>query len=984
LGDLTTLSEYYEIEELIKKHNFEKSEYFCLHINIHSVADKFDNLKNLLSRFNDINIKISFILLCETFLNDNNALNYEIPGYSFIYRNRTHMSKGGVALYIDQTFPYKLLSDMFCHVEGEFESIFVEVTDREHKLVIGEIYRVPNTNESISISRYEQTLGKINDLKNIDYVIIGTDQNFDYIKLDKHTNTNNLLNHFMTSGFIPTINKPTRITHSSATLIDNIYVKHNRYKLTSGILMYDISDHLPIFTCIQNDSRHSSCGKQPLTVKSRLLNDTKITLIKDSILETDWDSMNSMSTDEAYAYFISKLNETLDTHAPERDIKIPHKQIIRDDWMTPGLQKSCMTRDKLLRKCTGKPENHPSYQKFKSYRNALKKIQRKAKQSFYHNLLDMYKDNIKKTWNTLNKIIGRSNDKSSISNIFLIDNTQVTDSNIIANGFCKFFSEIGEQYANKIGQSHKSPHEYLGNNRQENSIFFSPTDSHEIYKILGSLKPKTSTGHDKISTKFLKSIDISIAVPLSIIANKSMLEGVVPDAIKTAKVVPIFKAKNKQILNNYRPISLLPSISKILEKIIHKRLYHFLNMNNILYPSQYGFRPKHSTTNAVTEFITNTLNGFEQNKYTLALFLDLSKAFDTIDHTILLNKLNHYGIRGVALNWFRSYLSGREQYVQYKNAQSEKRQISLGVPQGSVLGPLLFIIYTNDLPNYITDVKTILFADDTTIYITSDDINNMYDTMNVQLETLTDWFKANKLSLNVNKTNHMFLHHKRNPPTVNKTVKIDNQIINKIDSVKFLGVHIDHKLQWHDHIKLCANKIRSGLYALNASKRYMSKANLCTLYFSLVHSHLTFSNLIWGSATKSSLQKLFVLQKKSVRIVAKAAYNDHSPPLFKQLGIPNLFDINQLETCKFIYAHYHATLPLPLTAIFNINANVHNFNTRQRDNIHKPPVKSDVFFRSFLCIGPDMWTKLPDKLKTARTITSFGSQLKLFLLSNYT
>ena len=229
-------------------------------------------------------------------------------------------------------------------------------------------------------------------------------------------------------------------------------------------------------------------------------------------------------------------------------------------------------------------------------------------------------------------------------------------------------------------------------------------------------------GHDGINSILLKGIQFSVCSPLSIIINKSIETGWVPTELKIAKVVPIYKAKDKKLFSNYRPVSILPTISKIFEKIMHKRLYHFLMANDIFYKSQYGFRPNHSTINAVTELCSNIINGFENRKCTLAVFLDLSKAFDTIDHNTLLIKLNHYGVRGVALEWFRNYLCDRQQYVEIKNKRSNYDNMLCGVPQGSVLGPLLFIIYSNDLPYSLQKTRSILFADDTTIFHSSDNI----------------------------------------------------------------------------------------------------------------------------------------------------------------------------------------------------------------------------------------------------------------------
>ena len=366
------------------------------------------------------------------------------------------------------------------------------------------------------------------------------------------------------------------------------------------------------------------------------------------------------------------------------------------------------------------------------------------------------------------------------------------------------------------------------------TIYFSPTDPTEILHTINSLKAKKSTGPDNISSYLIKKIKSPLSSPISLLINKSLEDGLVPDVFKTAKVIPIYKSKNKELLANYRPISLLCSLSKILEKIVHKRVYNFLQLHNIFFASQYGFRQKHSTVNAVCEFTAHTLNSLDENKSTLGVFLDLSKAFDTINHDLLLKKLYYYGICGIALEWFKSYLCNRKQYVTYKNTNSHSLEMTCGVPQGSVLGPLLFIIYTNDLPMSIKHSRCVLFADDTTIYYSSNNLDDLYNKINHDLYTVADWFRANKLTLNISKTNYVIFTKSAQERIKNKSIQIGNDTINKVTHVRFLGIIIDEMLDWHRHIDHCTNKISSGLYAINTAKNIMPAKQLKTLYYSLL------------------------------------------------------------------------------------------------------------------------------------------------------
>ena len=367
-----------------------------------------------------------------------------------------------------------------------------------------------------------------------------------------------------------------------------------------------------------------------------------------------------------------------------------------------------------------------------------------------------------------------------------------------------------------------------------------PTVPDEIYKLLKVLKPKKSTGHDNVSTYLLKSIDEQVSTPISILINKSLETGVFPDSLKLAKVIPIYKAKARENLSNYRPISLLPSISKFLEKIVHKRLYFFLELNKILIDNQFGVRQKHSTMDANTKFVTETCTSLDNNESTLAVYFDLSKAFDTIDHTILLNKLEFYGIRGQALDWFSSYLYQRKQFVHYMGNDSHVQTIKCGVPQGSVLGPLLFIIYTNDLPGCLNLTKSILFADDTTIYLSSNNISYLYTTMNGELIKPTDWFRANKLSLNISKTNYILFTYQNRQVVTNIDLQLSDISIERTKYTKFLGIYIDEKFKWDEHINVMKTKISKSFFAINKVKHILPRNMLTTLYYSLIYPYLTY------------------------------------------------------------------------------------------------------------------------------------------------
>ena len=507
------------------------------------------------------------------------------------------------------------------------------------------------------------------------------------------------------------------------------------------------------------------------------------------------------------------------------------------------------------------------------------------------------------------------------------------------------------------------------------------TDNLEIYDIVSALDPNTSCGYDEISSKVIKSVIGHILPPLVAIFNNSLQTGVFPDQLKIAKVRPIHKSDDKLALNNYRPISVLPVLSKILEKLMYKRLLNYLHKCEILTDKQYGFRQNHSTYMAIIDIVDKISNEIDNKNFTAGVFIDLSKAFDTIDHDILLDKMYLYGIRGVALNWFKSYLHNRKQYVQIDGVKSELSVIKCGVPQGSILGPLLFILYINDIINVSDIANIVMFADDTNIFFSGKNLITLTATINSELDKISNWFKLNRLSLNIKKTHYiLFCCRNRKLAFDAINIKIDGVMIEKVTSTKFLGVIINESLTWNEHIQTIKQKVSKSIGIIKRLQYKMPRSVLKILYTSMVAPYLEYCNIVWGIDRSVVFNSLFLLQKKIIRIITNSKWNSHSKPLFHQQTVLPLACINDFQIACFMYRSVHNLLPIKFTEMFRHNLSVHSYGTRQKDDLHKIHWRLHIRKNTVRVFGPGLWNSLPRNMRDAKTISIFKIAYKTMLI----
>lgn len=581
--------------------------------------------------------------------------------------------------------------------------------------------------------------------------------------------------------------------------------------------------------------------------------------------------------------------------------------------------------------------------------------------------------------------MGNKRIKVGIPNYFREGDNVIRGNRNIAEAFNHFFSSIGNELASRVSESARNFRDFLGE-RVVSEFVFAPVTHLTILNTAKELAPKTSSGPDNISSKLLKEVLPSIVHPLCHLFNLSFQTGYIPLRFKIAKVVPIYKAGDQHLFTNYRPISLLSSISKLLEKIVARQMYGFLSVNNILFQHQYGFRKGHNTTHAVLQFLDKIHEALNKEipEFTLGIFLDLKKAFDTVNHSILIDKLDHYGFRGVARDWFYNYLTDRYQYVSVDGVDSQREQITCGVPQGSVLGPILFLLYINDLPR-ATSFSLFLFADDTTFKISSRSVTDLFTTSNLELDKIASWCSCNKLTINVSKTKYILFRHKNmNVPPNDIILKIGDEEIEQIgynsavNNFKFLGHIIDENLSWNYHIRHVQNKIASSNYLLARAKNFLPQNIKHILYNSLIRPHLEYGVLAWGGVGKSQLQGIIKLQKKAIRNITGEGYNAHTAPLFLSLRELNFSDLFSYNSAIFMYKYNKKLLPPSFHDKF-IPCSPPN-RTNSYKVVRNRISYLNQFPTSFL---PKTWNSLNMSLKEASSLNMFKKDLKNNLLEAY-
>lgn len=914
--------------------------------NVQGICNKLDYLNLLCSKYN-----IDVLAIAEHWVKSLEVPFLCIPGYQtascYCRPNKLH---GGASIFVRNGIEYKELTyirelsiEMVCEVAA------IELI--KEKVIVLSIYR-PYNEEAVYFNNFLNCLYNVISLlfKPSFNLVISADFNVQF-NCD-NSFKRDLVNLFDCFGLVLTtfeITRPGLI--NQGTCIDNVVTDIHETKRSSKVIQTLLSDHNGIlFNFKVNSTGGIKCdGNGPISKHFvRLINDCNVRMFISMLGDINWIDVYKISDIEGkYDKFHELLMWAVNGAFP---LVTSQKKKVgsNNKWYNQELCKLKEQCDKLydLGKIFDSQEIRNRYKLLrKKYRLAVKN----AKVQYYSNLVLASKNKSKSMWQITNSLMNNNSKAEPLP-------IEVTSDN-----FNNFFVDNVNRVSDSIPLSINDSTTYVNKYPKPKTNFqFNQVSVEEMYKKINSISNSKCLDIYGINSFIIKLSSCFVSEVLTHIFNECLISGCIfPGKLKNIKVVPVHKKGDRKVENNYRPISLVPVISKVFEKLLHEQVSNHFENYKIFTEKQYGFRPKRNTCNAVVNLVHGVIDDLEKGSSVCFRSFDMSKAFDTVEHSILSKKLYHYGFNTDSVNLLMSYLTGRTQFVFKDGAFSNGRVVKFGVPQGSILGPILFNIYINDLPQNIESTGTagFLFADDLGLKVSYGSQKVVNEKLDTSLALIQDWCAANNLSLNPDKINDIVFTYNRNA----------TQSPN-CDTLKFLGILLDSNLSWHSHIDLVSKKMAKGLYMLRRLKSTVGKNILLNIYFAQIQSILSYGIILWGSS--NYCRKLFILQKRAIRIICSKSFLDSCVPLFIELGVLTVYSLYIFYSLIYVHSHIDD---------FKTNANFHSYNTRNKNSLRIQQYHYSTSQKNWFYSSTKLYNSLPTDIKLL-PISKFKSKIKKVLI----
>jgi hypothetical protein len=807
-----------------------------------------------------------------------------------------------------------------------------------------------------------------------DFIFVG-DLNINVLKINADTN-----------NYLDTL---------ASNRYDFLNFNHSNYFTFSGPNGFSLLDH--VFSDIQNRRFNIHIGDVAFSDHRFLRIDVSSRLHSSSdefeIIKTDFSGFEAelrsrleRGTDTGFESFLLLFSSLLRLFQTVKKVERSNKTDM--PWFCPEIQMAIEERNYWHKRKRDFPDNEFVIARFKEMHSLVTNLVRFHKKRYYTSAVNANINNLKKLWQIFNELIysRTRNAISGISKIYDSFNNLITGDLEMSEVFNDYYVNIADGLRSALfqansGRSIMSTMHYTC----PSSILVSETDEEEVHRVIGSLNDGSSSGMDGISVKLIKFCMSSILSVIVMTFNDSLRSCIFPCSLKISKTIPIYKSGVKSQVSNYRPISVLSNFAKIFEKLIYVRLESFYSSTNFFHSHQFGFVSKSNTSAAVLNFITFLRGSLNSRKYTSAIFIDMSKAFDCVVHDILLEKLYKSGIRGNFHQLLSSYLSGRTQSVRIGKSTSSAKEVRYSVPQGSILGPLLFLVYINDIFELKLRGTLQLYADDVILMYSKDSVVDLYDDMQHDLNLINEWFYNNCLTVNPDKTNFMIFRDPRRVINYNRPLFLGGNMIKLVSEVKYLGMIFDSALNFHSHLDKLKKKIISFVAVLGRLKNYVPVSSRLSIYYAHIHSHISYLNVIWSSASAYKLLEISRLQNKAIRAVFFEEYkkpNIHTIDLYRNHNLLNLFQMNKYETVLLVYKLKNNLLRHNLT--LTTNDEIHEHDTRNRRNFHIGlNVNNNYGKFSIMHQGLILYNDLPPNMRVINSFEIFKKKLKIYAFSHY-
>lgn len=902
----------------IKQIQFDKQNSLkLLYLNARSISNKIEDLNKLLTTINET---VHLIAISESWLKDDSSC-LNINNYNVVSVTRSGSRVGGgVVLLIHHSITNY---DCIYTYSDEFLSILsvkLIITNREH--IVSVIYNPPNRGQQF----IEVLETFMNSQKNKNSIIIG-DVNINLLQSDsvckQYKSILSCNNFYICDSFTP-----TRL--QSGTVLDHVLVNDVNQTVTLNHIDTDISDHNIIVCEFNKVSVETSSKNKNVQIKS--INYKKILR---SYEEKQLKISSDLSVNEMICVLIDDIKQRTDDATTIKEKRIKSGNVNLKPWFNGQIEKVIEYKHfwyLKLKNYRMKPNQNQDvlenmHQEYKFWRNKYTSTKRKIKQDYFDRKFCENISSSRGTWNTIKDVLYDGVRPNSNQIKLDINGVEVCDEKKISDEFNKHFIDVGESINRQI-----KCNSYVSTSRPDNGnkgkFLLYPTNEGEVQNVIKNLKNTNSSGLDEIKTKVIKICSRHLLTSLVKILNKSFSDGTFPDVLKTSKVLPFFKNGSRKDKNNYRPISLLSVLSKIFEVIFKIRLMKYLKENSILCNEQYGFRPNSNTQIALYDLITE-IESEKKNEKTAAVFIDLQKAFDSVNHLILLSKLKEIGFSEQPMNWIRSYLFNRTQIVNINGIHSEELKIKLGVPQGSILGPILFLLFINDLKDVGLRGKMFLYADDIATVYHDQSYTGLETAINQDLKMLSCYMRNSRLALNVSKTQYMIFN---TPSNIFLKIEYDSLGLQRADKFKYLGVTLDVKLNFKNHIDLLKSKLSSVAGVFWRISNCIRESTKRMLYFAFFSSLLEYGIEFFGASTIGKTAELQVIQNRAIKNLFNLDRLTSTVAIHKDFKILRVKDMFQLKLMKLVHSVDNKLLHSNTKII--LNNQIHHHNTRQAGDIH--------------------------------------------------